>query len=402
MADTKIFSNNVFTENKGLVVPTEPIKMYDKFIRPGDDKKARAKGDECVREFCANIIADFERNKAYCDKHGEENPDLMVHVTTFIIIDGIVYMSYYANTGTVEEDPKFQAARLAYCPLDNPEEMTIIDMQKVGDVLDGRNIDLLYDTILMYDGGDELYVMWTAAPNNEYHRLYRTFNIKTKELGPIGVNRFKVRDVANDFSISGMKAALDYYNIERKDIWCDIGIMQKLTTRIENGIKYYYTGTYAGNFNCIIKSTDFITWEYVAAPDFVNNSLWENATYVIGDKIYYFVRQQECSQGFLTCYNLTSGEWATPTLIADCQSRSDFIIYENELYLIHAPLNREGFGIVRINQTDISKSEVVLVADLKESLFYPYALVYDEDVYMSYTVDRKHVRLSKFNLKKYI
>ena len=107
-------------------------------------------------------------------------------------------------------------------------------------------------------------------------------------------------------------------------------------------------------------------------------------------------------QGFLTCYDLNKGEWETPCLIRDTQSRSDFIVYGGELYLIHAPIDRNGFGIVKIDRSNLSKSEVVLVAEIKESMFYPFVDVYGDDVYISYTIDRKHIRLSKFNLQNYI
>lgn len=396
-----VYTPDISNGNDKKFIPTLPIKDYDTLIRPSWNKAAKELGEKCVSEVKNNIIADFERTIAYCEKNGEESPDLMVHVSTFVIIDNIVYMTYYANTGTDAEDPKKQAARLAFCPLDNPEDMTIIEVQRVGDELDGKKIEFLYDTILMYKGGDEIYILWTASPENNYYRLYRTFNFKKMTFGPVMANRFKVGCTVNDFSITGMQAALAYNNIPFKSMWSDIGIMQKLSTRVENGETYYYSGAYSGNFNCIIKSRDLITWEYVSAPDFINNSLWENATYVLGDTVYYFVRQQECEQGFLTSYDLVNGKWSTPTLISDAQSRSDFIYYNDQLYLIHAPINRDGFGMVRIDTNDISKSKEVFVADMKESLFYPFVSVYGNDAYISYTVARKHIRLSKFDLTNY-
>lgn len=397
---------NVYTPDVNLgkeetIIPTVPMKDYAHFIRPADDKAAIELGAKCADEVKANFIADFERTIAYCERNGEENPDLMVHVSTYIILDGIIYMTYYASTTKDTESSKDQTARFAFCPENDPEDMTIVDLQGVGDELCGRKMTRVYDTILMYKGGDELYLMWTAQPEENYYRFYCTFNMKTKTLGAIKANKFKVGDTVNDFSITGMKAALSNNGIPFKAMWSDIGIMQKLSTREENGETYYYTGAYSGNFNCIIKSRDFITWEYVATPDFINNSRWENATYVIGDRVYYFVRQQECEQGFLTAYDLVKGTWDAPVLIADTQSRSDFIVYKDELYLIHAPVNREGFGIMKINKEDLANSEVVLVADMKESFFYPYVSVYGDDAYISYTIDRKHIRLSKFDLRNY-
>ena len=46
-------------------------------------------------------------------------------------------MSYYANTQGSAEDPNFQTARLAYCPIENPEEKTILDVVVKGIVNSG-------------------------------------------------------------------------------------------------------------------------------------------------------------------------------------------------------------------------------------------------------------------------
>ena len=297
-SESSIFKINTVADKQHRITPEAPIMMYNGYIVPGDDKKAKELGIRCVDEIKKNIIADFERTAEYCKKNNESEPDLMVHVSTFKIIDGIVYMTYYANTGTDAEDPCKQEARLAFCPLDNPADMTVVRIQKVGDMLDGKAIDALYDTVLLYKGGDEIYILWTASADKLYYRFYCTFSISGKVLSVIRPNRFKVGEVINDFSMDGIKEALAFNDIPYKTMFTDIGIMQKLSKRAENGEEYYYTGAYSGNFNCIIKSKDFVTWEYVSAPDFINLSLWENATYVIGNKCYYFVRQRECMQGF--------------------------------------------------------------------------------------------------------
>ena len=132
------------------------------------------------------------------------------------------------------------------------------------------------------------------------------------------------------------------------------------------------------------------------------------------DKVYYFVRQwdplgrhngiEEGSlYGILTTYDLITGEWHKPVLVGDCQSRSDFILYKDELYLFHAPIDREHIGILKINMDDITKSEIVLQADMQGSCFYPFIQYNSKgELCMSYTVDRKHIRLSSFTLSKYI
>ena len=180
--------------------------------------------------------------------------------------------------------------------------------------------------------------------------------------------------------------------------------MQKQSYRMENGKKYCYSGLYSGDFTCIIKSCDLITWEYVSQPDYINDSKWANATYVLEDKVYYFVRQQDTNKcGFLTTYDLKEGSWGKVVEIEDCQSRGDFILYQGGLYLFHAPIDREHIGIVKINTADIEKSEVVLQAKMHTSCFYPFVQYFEDDgLAMSYTVARKHIRLAKFDLSKYI
>ncbi len=396
-AARNIFQANA-TDDEGSVIPAAPIRDYCGYLDPRRDSGAAERGEQVVREMLENRIADFERNEAYCERHPGTHPDRMVHVSTFRIIDNVIYMTYYANTATEREDPLHQEARLAFCPEDAPEDMTIVTLQAAGDLLDGRKIDRLYDTILLYRGGDELYLLWTASVEGLYYRLYCTYNMAGHTLSAIRPNRFQVGDVVNDFSVTGITTALAANGLGHKEMFSDIGIMQKLSRRVENGQTWYYTGTYSGFFNCIIRSRDFITWEYVSMPDFPNMSLWENAVYVLNDRCYYFVRQEECGQGFLTCYDLKTRTWSRPFLIRDAQSRSDFTCYRGKLLLVHAPADREGFGIVRVDTEDLSRSVPLFVADMRDSMFYPYTDMYGDDMYISYTVARKHIRLTHFRL----
>lgn len=329
----------------------------------------------------------------------------MAHVSTFLVVDNMVYMTYYANTKEPSEDPKNQTARLVYAPVDNIENKVFLDLQTTGDTVGDKTIDMVYDTILMQKDEVTLYILWTARTTEEnYYRFYCPFTISTKTLGKIGVNRFKVGNTVNDFSVSGIRSALAANDIPCKKMYSDIGIMQKLSCRVENGVPYYYSGTYSGDFTAIIKSADLITWEYVSQPDFINDSKWENATYVLGDKVYYFVRQQDTNKcGFLTAYDLLTGTWDTPVEVEDCQSRGDFILYQGRLFLFHAPTDREHIGILEVDPMDISNTKVVLQAKMHSSCFYPFVQYYREgELAMSYTVARQHIRLARFQLSNYL
>ena len=362
------------------------------------------KGERFADEIEEGFISDFEKGQQLFNEHKIDEVDQMVHVSTFCVIDNVIYMTYYANTKEYSEDPKDQTARLVYCPVDDPENKTFIDIQSAGDSCSGLRVNLVYDTILAKKSDELLYILWTAKVGDNYYRLYRTFSTRTKELSDVKVNRFQVGEIVNDFSTTGIQSALVENGISFKKMYSDIGIMQKFTKRVESGEVYYYTGTYSGDFTAIIKSKDLITWEYVAQPDFLNESKWENATYVIGDKCYYFVRQQDTVKyGFLTVYDLLTQKWEKPVLIEDCQSRGDFIEYKGELYLFHAPIDREHIGIVKIDKENIARSKEIVQAKMHTSCFYPFVQYFlHDELAMSYTVDRKHIRLAAFTLSRYL
>ncbi len=387
-----MFANDFITDKELFYSEGAFIDDVSRTIDTNASEEAVKKGDSFAREITARFVSDFEKSG-----------DKMAHVSTFMLIDGTVYMTYYANTKEPSEDPNNQTARLVYASADDIDNKVYIDIQTAGDTVFGKRVEMVYDTIMMQKDADTIYVMWTARVEENYYRFYCPFSISSKTLGEIGVNRFKAGNITNDFSATGIRSALAENDIPCKKMFSDIGIMQKLSCREENGVSYYYTGTYSGDFTAIIKSRDLITWEYVSQPDFINDSKWENATYVVGDKCFYFVRQQDSNKyGFLTAYNLTEGTWDKPVHIGDCQSRSDFIYYKGNLYLFHAPIDRSHIGIVKIDTEDISKSEILLQAKMDTSCFYPFVQYYGNTMAMSYTVSRKHIRLALFDLENYI
>jgi len=390
-----IFSPDYKTEKPSLCIEGQEIQSPAAVIHAADaSESALARGQAFAVEIEEHFIADFENRQT----------DKMVHVSTFMVIDGIIYMTYYANTQNAAENPEHQTARLVYCPADAPEHLTFLDIQTVGDICSGERVNLVYDTIMAQKDADTLYILWTAKVGDTYYRLYRPFFLSTKTLGEIGVNRLRVGEVTNDFSTTGILSALAENGIGCKQMYSDIGIMQKFTSRVENGVTYYYTGAYSGDCNMLIKSRDFVTWEYVSQPSFPNLSKWENAVYVLDDKCYYFVRQHDTTKyGFLTVYDLETDTWETPVLVEDCQSRSDFILYGGQLYLFHAPIDREHIGILKIDTENPADSKIVLQAKMQSSCFYPFIQYFDKTgLAMSYTVARQHIRLARFSMEKYI
>lgn len=392
MQGKNIYSDDFVSGKEPIAILREKIENPAAVIDVCDSPECAAKGKAFADEIAERFVADFEKDG-----------DKMVHVSTFLVVGGTLYVTYYANTKESAEDPENQTARFVFCPLDDVNNKTFFDIQTVGDECGGKIIDHVYDTIMMQKDPGTIYIMWTARADGNYYRFYRTYSVADGTMSEVRVNRFRVGDVVNDFGISGIQSALTANGIGFKRMFNDVGIMQKLSSRIENGCTYYYSGAYSGDFNCIIRSRDLVTWEYVAQPDFHNESKWENATYATEDKCFYFVRQHDETQyGFLTAYNFGSKTWDKPVLIGDCQSRSDFIEYGGELFLFHAPKDREHIGIIRIDTDDVSKSRAVLQADMRGSCFYPFVQYFaDGELAMSYTIDRIHIRLARFTLSKY-
>jgi len=385
----KLVINNCFDSPATAGQFVRPEKMDYINEVPDDTLSAMIRGVKFSDEIRTQIT-DFKKDG-----------DKIVHVSAFCIISNVAYATYFANTRSAREWPPEQTARFAYCPLSDSDNKTYIDLCDVGDRIGGKKVTDINDTILFRKDDSTLYLAWTAALNHEHFRLYRTFDVATKTLSGVATNTFTVRGVTNLFNKSGIEDALRVCDIKHKplDSGGGIGIMPKLSSREENGTIYYYTGLFYGQFNCIIKSADLINWEFVALPDFEIRSQWENAVYVIGDKVFYFVRQVWASQyGVLTCYNLKRNTWESPVYVSDAQSRSDFIEHNGVLYLIHAPKDRGHISVMRINQGLLNRSCEVQVAKVPD-YFFPYADHYKGDLYMTYTASRKHIYLARFTIE---
>ena len=356
---------------------------------PDDDFCACARGSIMAKEIKDNFIANFS-------KEGDKKD----HVATVAIVDDVAYMTYYSNMTNVAETPSEHIARLVYCPINAPNMMTYIDLQTAGDTYDGKRVTGIYDTVMMRKDDNVLYLMWTASLNGVYHRLYRTFDIATKQLSAIYKNNFYVGAYGGVWNTTNMAAALDSAGIEHKPLSIDIGLMQKLSTRTEGGETWYYSGAYANLFNCIVKSKDLVNWYYVSAPTFENDSQYENATYCIGNKVFYFVRQTEDNNtGFLTCYHIDTDTWEDPVFVADCQSRSDFIYTGGNLYLVHAPNDRQHLSLMKINQSRLNKSVEWQTGIVPGGIPYPFCIEHKNEIYIAYSQPYARITLSKFSIQ---
>ena len=324
--------------------------------------------------------------------------DKMVHVSTFYKITDTLYMSYYANTRTNAEDPTKHTARLVYAPFDNLSQQTYVDVADIGQEYNGQTIDAIYDSLLLKTSDDSYMIYaFTAKVGGKFYMLYRRFDPKTKLLSDIHTMNFKVGALSGTFDTVSIHDLLAQIGVDYTYEDRDVSFVQKLSPRIEDGVVQYYAGIGILHFCFIAKSSDLINWTFVSAPDFKYKPEFEPSVYVKGDNVYYFCRQQGTeANAVLAKYDISNDRWSKPILVPDTQSRYDFFEDNDQLYLVHSPLDRNHISLMQIDQNVLERSYEVATAEVQDC-FYPFTQNIDGQMYMSFTQSRHHIWLTKFS-----
>lgn len=152
---------------------------------------------------------------------------------------------------------------------------------------------------------------------------------------------------------------------------------------------YYYSAVCADtNFKgMVVRTNDFKKYEFVSVPDFEMDTLYEIATYTLGDTLYCAFRQNNnVGRVVVAKYNIAKGTWDKVdcfSLIA-CSSRPYFVFYKNALYLMVNGTSRHEMSIYLINTTNLVLS--YCVSTFEYPVFYYFSPVaFGDYIYMSYT-----------------
>lgn len=324
--------------------------------------------------------------------------DKMVHVSTFYRVGDTLYMSYYANTRTYAEDPTKHTARLVYAPFDNLSQQTYIDVADIGQEYNGQTIDAIYDSLLLKTSDDSYMIYaFTAKVGGKFYMLYRRFDPKTKLLSDTHTMNFKAGALSGTFDTVSVHDLLAQIGIDYDYEDRDISFIQKLSPRVEDGVTQYYAGIGILHMCFVLKSSDLINWTFVSAPDFKYKPEFEPSVYVKGDNVYYFCRQRGTeANAVLAKYDINNDRWSKPILVPDTQSRYDFFEDNDQLYLVHSPLDRNHISLMQIDQNVLERSYEVATAEVQDC-FYPFTQNIDGQMYMSFTQSRHHIWLTKFS-----
>lgn len=344
------------------------------------------------KEDIENVIMNF----------AQSGIDKAVNVPSFVIIDNVVYATYFTNRTTGQEDTSKHIAVLAYADL-TEKNITHIDVLNIGDEIEGYEVTAINDIIAFKKNDTEILLSIAAYFNNDWHHVYSIFNVTTKTVGETKTCKFYVGEDSVEFSKKNIKTILDNNNIKHLSLdggGC-VGLTPTLSTRIENDVTYYYTGVFSDKFNGIVKSKDLIDWIFVATPYHLKNAVWENSIYVSENIAYCFSRQNSNQRyGILTTYDLVNREWGDIVYINDSSSRGDFFESDGNLYLVYSPNTRSYSCIMKIDKNSIDKSHNIQMAQFSyySAVAFPYVDVYNGTLYIIYNKSHTAINLSSIRL----
>ncbi|NYR09623.1 hypothetical protein [Psychrobacter sp. BI730] len=327
--------------------------------------------------------------------------DKFGHTPSFVFYDDVCYNALMINTRGTGETPPELTIRFSYFDLADPTAITHHDLCDIGDTVLGKTVTHNYDAaVFLLD--DTVHLLWNSRFSGEsyYTMLHQTFDTTTQQFSDVRVADFTVGNTTLQMTGDNINAAFAAELIDVPDFYAHIVLMTKISTRVENGQTYYYSSIGAtSTFNIIVKTLDFINWEYVSHPDFPHKAQYEPTVYVYDDYAYYYCRQQQQTPyGFLTKYDLVRGTWDEPVYIPETQSRSQFFVSNNILYLMYAPKNRQHLAVIEIDRLFLDKSHVVQVAKVNAMYAYPEVEEYKGVLYTLFSDRKKDVYISTFTV----
>jgi len=124
MSTKTIYTDDIPTDKEEILIESQQITDFAAKIDVEVSDEAVQKGAAFAQEITDRFVSDFEKTQEMVEKGLVDKADQMVHVSTFIVKDGMIYMTYYANNQVAKEDPNQQTARFVYCPIDDLDNKT--------------------------------------------------------------------------------------------------------------------------------------------------------------------------------------------------------------------------------------------------------------------------------------
>lgn len=348
----------------------------------------------------------------------KQDGDVVNHDSTLQIdLNGNCYIVSTVNrTGTGDSPPNTSGStfvRLDVFPISNPSNITSYVVAEYEGSYNGLTLESGAGVPNCYLVGTVLHIFFCSKVDTEYTLIHCTFDTQTSTFGDY--SKMQITYNNNTFDITRLNIfnniGTDYPN-SILDGNTYLSLNGNIGKQVVGENVYYYGCFMAGSYyksGILMKTTDFVTWDFVCipVPDYDTNGKFEAAVHVVGDYLYYALRQTyernvltgvDIPDGktsiVLARYNLLTNEWIEIIEIPDCSSRPCFFEYNDNLYLWHCAKGRDYGSILKIDQRAIDISYVVQYAHKYSN--YPSVFVYNDTLYV--TVSYSGVQLKSFTL----
>ncbi|MGJ1211912.1 hypothetical protein [Sphingobacterium multivorum] len=354
------------------------------------------------------FTSELDRDKKITSLIVDAN-DKMVHCSSCVVLsdNDTLLATYYVNNDTYAEDVNYLKIRLVKYKLSNPtaKEFFIVADRNIN--YDGFTSQKIYDPTIVKFGND-IYVYYSTmlVGENFWRLLCRKFNPADNTFGDVfqpTISNVSKNDV---FTETGLN------NIVPQNIngpyTGSFTLMPDYSSRVENGVTYYYFGVGAwSTWSGVFKTKDGINFEFVVQPDFWTNAHYEPSVFIRGKWLLYCCRcQPNEDRLILATYDLDNKKWSDPFFLSDCRTRPNFCLHNGELLLLTQPVSRSHIAITAIKEvTDdqgyrilYPQSRVVQVAKLYRNWFYPFMFSVNNELYIMGTEERQDIDVFKVSV----
>lgn len=320
------------------------------------------------------------------------------HMTELVINSGYVYITSLQNSGNDGEGTYSTTAELTlsvfsldrYNATDFNPDTDVINYKigKLGEVFANYTAKSIFKDSAMYLIGNNLYITFMFI--TEEDNIAREFSI--------------VYDIKQQIFKDKNKCSL-YYNGSNKDFTLDtineilVSEGYKQTVKEDNIIEMvsqysehkgeYYATLVMGkdrNYGMIVKTSDFINFQFVAIPPFNENGNAEIASIIYDNKLFVACRQFYGEPYLLLAYyDIANNDWSDCITVPDGCSRPWFYVHNNELYLMNT-IEYYWRGYVNINRIVINEGATITLvpqATLKNIGYYYSTFLYNGKIYFA-------------------
>lgn len=317
--------------------------------------------------------------------------------------NGYCYVTYYTSVepGIMEEGQGKLSVRLVRFKIDTPKEQEAFWVAKYGETYTIDDISILcndtFDPCIAYkEGKVYCYVDVKIDSDSYFTTCVRIFDVASGDFSDFKKCRFKANDDVIDFVPSEINKLIG------DNIINGPAAIHPIFNLYEE--QYYTSVLSMSSKGCIIKTTDFVTFEYVSHPtiEYSDKHYAEAALYINGNIGYYAARTKEKFVRVLT-YNLLDGTWKHLIDLCDCMTRPTFVQVSSPdgFHIVTSPSDRGTLNFFFVTEAGSMLGSVYRPTPVDTGLWYPNFVKREDGIYCVWSNSRKNVYVGKITIPSY-